>query len=99
MRNWTFSIVLLALAALLGGCIIEPADTYPDEEATGSSSEAVCSSAQDEDRAEATGEVPGTLENAVQTGATVGPNLNGRMNYDPTKPQPDPWDGLRLNNR
>lgn len=97
MRDRTFIIVVLALAVLLGGCIIEPADSYPDEEAIGSTSEAVSANPHDSTEAEEEeGEpVDGPLNPSMRSGTTTaGPNLTGTTTHDPAKPQPDPWKSL-----
>lgn len=90
MKDRKFVIGLLMSFVFAGGCILTPYD--PEEEAVDSVSSEV-STAQAGQDDEVIGD---TLTLDPATGNQTLPTaVDTRLNNDPTKPQPDPWDGMR----
>ncbi len=91
MKERKLSIGLLVLVVFAGGCVLTPYD--PEEEEVNSVSSEV-STAQPQDTEGATND-PLTPSNPVTAGQSAPSPVDTRLSNDPTKPQPDPWDGMR----
>ena len=87
---------LMALALFMGGCIVEPLDEEPAEE-TGSVSAGVSASPDELGSSDDPGFIPAIpVKDGMRTGQSSGvPDIGSHTEADPTKPQPDPWDGVK----
>jgi hypothetical protein len=91
MNDRKLAIGLLVFV-FAGGCVLTPYDL--EEEAVDSVSSEVSTAQRGQETEGATNNTLTPLDPV--TGAQTAPStVDTRMNSDPTKPQPDPWDGMR----
>lgn len=90
MKDRKLAVGLLVSVVFAGGCVLTPYD--PEEEAVDSVSSEVNTAQPGSDDTAPTTLAPLDPVTGAQTSPTT---VDTRLSNDPTKPQPDPWDGMR----